>query len=694
MRPLGIISWQKEENVEKTKSTSTDSKFDEEIKFSGKKSPSSIEVPYIEIMREESKTKTKRSERQMQNLRNEDITLSDLPPLLFGAVSVKVKGKAMENKFRSLDILKANLTFESMWNCLQFVYLYPKNYEFHKVDMIQLWMAQELVPLPPFEDMEFNACFYFNEFERVGIFQLSRLDHSVGQPRYKLNSSIFYLLEQHRYDQYFRIDDSKSRISQNTIHSSLWDSSFDPVKLKELYVANRLSTLMVLHEHGSHLDQVPRDTFLNLPLLRVVDLSSTDIKYLPSSVGNLKDLRYLNLSQTPITTLPRTLCSLDQMQIIKLRGCVKLTTLPKCMRQLINLRHLDVDVAPLLVSMPPGFGDLTELETLPAFVVGKENGCHITELKHMAKLRGTLRILRLENISSLEEVKDASLDQMKYLQSLELQWTGSQDGLKVLENLQPHRGIEELEIVGYGGVRFPSWMGDPLFSKLMTINISDCRLCELLPPLGKLPSLVSLSISDMHAVDIIDWRFCGRGLLDLETVSQLFRSESAFRMLGNLTLNEMPKLEKWSGIKAGDFPHLQRLSISRCSKLTTLPEVWLLESLQQLEITLCPLLASFPDEGLPTSLQFLSIIECRLLKEWCHKELAQDRGKLAYIHNLWIDYQLVHRVRFLCVQLSFPHNFLLLPILFDCMKECDCFVFFICVITNNLPYILIKPACV
>ncbi|KAL5720550.1 protein-serine/threonine phosphatase [Ranunculus cassubicifolius] len=479
---------------------------------------------------------------------------------------------------------------------------------------------------------------------------MSGRNHSTGRPRYKLNNSIVSFLKEQRHDDtYFRSADDTSYISKNSLHCSLSDE----INLKELYVAERLRTILILHKPRSFFNQVPRDLFLKLPLLRALDLSHTNITELPSSIGNLKDLVYLNLSGTPITALPTSLCCLYQMQTLKLRGCIKLLSLPEDMRKLRYLHHLDVDVACLLLWMPPGLGDLTSLRTLPAFVVGKEKGCGITELEHMAMLSGNLAILRLENVSSSDEAKEATLDRKILINKLELQWTELQDGYMLLENLQPHEDIRELEIVGYGGVKFPSWIGDPIFSSLTILNIHSCTRCKFLPPLGKLPSLRCLSISGMHSVRRITGEFCDREMVadPLENVlvkkvtrqSRSGNKFTAFPQLRNLTLHRMQILEKWSGVEEDDFPSLQELTISGCPKLTDLPAVSVFKSLHQLEISMCPLIESFPKEGLPTSLQCLVVIDCPLLKKQLHKKNGRESGMLAHIPCAWIDYEQVSK---------------------------------------------------
>ncbi|PIA60038.1 hypothetical protein AQUCO_00400721v1, partial [Aquilegia coerulea] len=189
---------------------------------------------------------------------------------------------------------------------------------------------------------------------------------------------------------------------------------------------------------------------------------------------------------------------------------------------------------------------------------------------------------------------------------------------------------------------------NPIFSILTAITIHDCRNCQVLPRLGKLPSLKTLCLSNMVAVSTIDDQFCGR-----DTVSRVrdfvrFRGERsasntsvAFRTLETLTLKSLLSLEEWIGMKELDFPHLEKLNISDCPKLTALPKISFLDNLKKLEISFCSSLKSFPNEGLPISLQDLVITDCPVLKEQCHKDKGEDWRKLVLVPNVWIDYQLI-----------------------------------------------------
>ncbi|KAL5717971.1 hypothetical protein ACHQM5_010918 [Ranunculus cassubicifolius] len=544
---------------------------------------------------------------------------------------------------------------ESKWKCFEFCYLFPKNYEFDKDDIVQLWISQGFISVPPVEmniqrkDIAIN---YFDAFLFESLIQLSTHNCSTSRPRYKLNHSILDFLQEAPNDDYSRsrLEGGKPiNMSENTRHASLLCNHNDRLNLESLYSFKRLQTLLLLNEHASCVERIPHELFLQLNLLRALDCSYTKITELPSSVIYLKDLRYLNLSGTAIKMLPESLCSLFKLQTLLLRDCTELVGLPKGMQKLLNLEHLDIDLACLLMSMPPGFARLTKLQVLPAFVISKEEGCHIDELKSMVHLQGSLCILRLENVSNSKEAQEAALNEKKNLHELELQWSeSSHDGEEVLRELQPHAGLKVLQVVGYSGATFPCWIADPIFSKLVDITFYNCRRIELLPPLGKLPSLKSIRMGEMHAVQTIDTRFCGRHMITglsgvvLNTICRPFIFSdvfTAFPMLEKLKLNGMLNLEKWSGMQVGDFPMLQKLTVSRFPKLIALPELSVLNSLQQLNISFCPALQFFPKNGLPTSLQSLLIVHCPLLKERCRKSEGEEWEKIAHIPDIVIDHQ-------------------------------------------------------
>ncbi|KAL5721576.1 protein-serine/threonine phosphatase [Ranunculus cassubicifolius] len=398
---------------------------------------------------------------------------------------------------------------------------------------------------------------------------------------------------------------------------------------KSFHKLEGLNSLLLLHESRKQIKHIPYDLISSLKCVRVLNLRGTQIKELPSSVGDIKTLHYLDLSETPIKILPPSICRLSGLQILKLRDCFSFVELPKDMKNMINLRHLELDITRQLNFMPPRMGKLTNLQALSAFIAGKGRGSKIAELKDMVNLRGSLRIIKLENVLTVEDAEEAALYDKEYLRKLELQWSLSNlEALDALEGLEPHKNIEELQIVCYAGLTFPTWFGDSSFSKLASISIYNCRSCTLLPLLGRLPSLKSLRISEMHALKKIDQQFYGGG------------RGKGFPKLETLEFDGMPSLQEWTGVEENGMQCLRKLIITDCPNLVRLSELSNLKSLQHLEFSLCFNLPSVAENRLPPSLQRLIITDCPKLKERCQRE-GLDWHKISDIPNVWIDYHQV-----------------------------------------------------
>ena len=128
----------------------------------------------------------------------------------------------------------------------------------------------------------------------------------------------------------------------------------------------------------------------------------------------------------------------------------------------------------------------------------------------------------------------------------------------ILTNLQPHSNLKELRIRAYRGTRFPDWLGHPSYHNIVDIQLSDCRNCWILPPLGQLPLLKRLRLME----------FC-----NLVIVCDVFYKTSdsplttPFPSLEDLRIYHMPVLQEWSSTEIEAFPKIQRAVFWNCPKL-------------------------------------------------------------------------------------------------------------------------------
>ncbi|XP_044472677.1 putative disease resistance protein At3g14460 isoform X2 [Mangifera indica] len=493
--------------------------------------------------------------------------------------------------------------------CFAYCSIFPKNYKIHKEQLVYLWMSQGYLHPSKFKQLEDVGHEYIHDLLATSLFQHSNDDSSLVS----MHDLVHDLAVWAAGDTTFMLEDEleadmQSEECKTVRHFSCITGSYDSkTKFQVLDEINCLRTFLPL-PLGGHVryisDRVLSDLLPKLKNLRTLCLSKYYITEIPDSIGELRLLRYLNLSDTQVRCLPESLVLLYHLETLLLKACFRLTKLPSEISTLINLRHLDITNASLIREMPLGMKNFKKLQTLSDFVVGKHTSCSLKELKNLRFLRGKLSISGLENVINSCDARDALLSNKKDLEVLLLQW-GSQfedSRNKVVEKdvlamLQPHRNIKELTIKCYGGKEFPSWLGDPLFSNLVTLTLESCRNCTSLPSLGLLGSLKVLTIKGITGLKRIGLETYGEG------------NSKPFQSLETLSLVDLDEWEHWDSVEEIElFPCLHELSIIRGPKLSgKLPERF--PCLLELSIIKCPKLSGRLPSHLP-SIEKLVIFQC------------------------------------------------------------------------------------
>ncbi|RWR79754.1 disease resistance protein RGA2-like protein [Cinnamomum micranthum f. kanehirae] len=480
----------------------------------------------------------------------------------------------------SYDHLPAHLK-----RCFAYCCLFHKGYSMYSNQLVWLWMAQGFI--------RSEGSIYF--IKKEISCRMHDLIHDLA--RSVLGADIL------------EVGDGKSQKNAEKIqHVSCELSRFsvESFNFKDLCCFKSLRTL-ILHggiwniNHTCPVLTIPPDFFVNLRHIRILDLRRNHITELPESIGNLIQLRYLDLSWTVIERLPKSITRLYNLQTLVLACCFKLVEVPSDFSNLVNLRNLFL--MGCSASIP--FGGLKCLQYSQHFKVGREIGYRVNKLRDMKHLRGSLRISELENVVSVEEAKEAELKNKQKINHLELAWESHdmdsrQERIEeeVLNALQPHSNLEELEIKGYGGVRFPTWLWDLRFSKLVSIRLTRCK-CRVLPPFGQLPSLKHLSLGELYGLEKVGREVYGDGMV------------KGFPSLEILCIWSMLDLEEWSALE-GDMIHVSEVEIRNCSKLRVLPDIF------------------------PLTLDTLVIDNCPLVTEKC-KEGGQYWSKISHIPNIEIN---------------------------------------------------------
>lgn len=467
--------------------------------------------------------------------------------------------------------------------CFAFCSLFPKAYEMEKETLIWQWTSNGFVlderdGFAIFNDL-FWRCFFLeaktDDDGQVRKCKLHDLMHDLA--RWVAGKHLCTVTK----------DVSGDTINKKTYHLLIDEWSSKSGMIKKTKKAKSLRTLLISRCNPIEKSFLSR-IFVTLRCLRVLDLSSSQIKVIPDSVGCLIHLRYLDLSCSSIESLPQSIGYLLNLQVLKLPK-TKIKKLPESLTKLQSLRHLDIRGCIFLTDMPVGVKKLTQLQTLTDFTIGvKKTSCGLGELKEL-NLTGELSIWHLENFKTEDsQIEHAILSNKEDLVSLRLTWhhrsnsTSNNDSERALDLLRPHENLKRLQLHSYNGLKFPPWLSDSLLTSLVEVKLAYCTKCEHLPSFGGIASLKDLQIIGLHEVRQISGEFYGTGRV------------KGFPSLEKLAFYDMPKLEEWSVLEVMPFSQLTMLTIGMCRALRSIPWV---QSLQKLDLSHCSssLLASLPN---------------------------------------------------------------------------------------------------
>ena len=489
--------------------------------------------------------------------------------------------------------------------CFAYCSLFPKDYEFHKKELVLLWMAEDFLHhSPQIKSVEEIGEQYFDDLLTRSFFLQSSF-----KMRFVMHDLLNDLAKYVCGDLCFRLKFDKGNfIPKTTRHFSFASDDVlyfddlgnltDAKRLRSfLSITNKTYNVGVPCQFKTLIDEL----FSKFKFLHVLSLYGySGLTKVPDSVGDLKQLRSLDLSYTWIQKLPDSICFLYNLLILKLNYCSVLEELPSSLHKLTKLRCLEFEDT-RVTKMPMHFGELKNLHVLNTFCVDRNSASSTKQLGGLG-LHEKLSINEVQNIVNPSDALEANLKN-KDLVELELKWNSNhipddaRKEKKVLENLQPPKNLKHLSIISYCGTQFPSWVFDNSLSNLVFLLLEDCKYCLCLPPFGLLSSLKTLVIRGFDGIVSIGDEFCGS-------------NSSSFSSLEILVFYNMEEWEEWE-CKTTSFPRLQHLSIDKCRKLKGLPENFL--HLKKLNIHYCDKLVISLNSMVTSSLQLLSIDSCPLV---------------------------------------------------------------------------------
>ncbi|KAL1809377.1 hypothetical protein DCAR_0728908 [Daucus carota subsp. sativus] len=319
----------------------------------------------------------------------------------------------------SLRLSYDNLPYSSLKRCFAYCSIMPKDHYLYKDELIQIWMALGFLPGDRTVLMEDTGNEYFDIL--LGNSLLQDVEKDIyGYITYCKMHDLVHDLALEVSSNYSTTVNPSHEVDKGSKATYVRLEGFEDVKPSMFKL--RFDTVQALYAQATIFNCVLPE----LKYLRVLVLNSF-CNELPGLIGNLKCLKHLDISKMSDSDtkykLPNHITRLYNLETLRISWDHEL---PENICQLINLRHLVIGYAETRY-MFVGIERLTCLQTLPHFVVKKNQNCLVGHLGMLKNLRGTLKIYGLHEVENIEEARKAKLCEKSNIRHLLLKWNNEDE---------------------------------------------------------------------------------------------------------------------------------------------------------------------------------------------------------------------------------------------------------------------------
>ncbi|CAN6583384.1 unnamed protein product [Malus baccata var. baccata] len=512
--------------------------------------------------------------------------------------------------------------------CLLYCVIFPKDHLIYKDYLIELWMSQDYLYSKENTKKEIIGQRFFDNLAMRSFFQDFEKDCDGNIKMCKMHDIVHDFLQYLTQHECFTMEVKGGNniikpLGDKIRHLTLMLAPKGSLSCVSFFGYE--SDMRTLATFNSKFTIVNSTLISQLKHLRTLNLSGNSIEELPKEIGELVHLRFIDLSENyGLKKLPKAVCNLYNLQTLRLIRCGKLESLPQSMGKLINLKHLYVWGCFRLKYLPKGFGRLTNLRGIDMCPVGggkdDDEAFKLGDLRILDQLQGDLCILIDGDVKVVagEGEKASPLGNKQQLSKLNISFDREDEerrSAETLNFLRPHPNLEYLDIRRHNGRSAPNWIMS--LNNLRFLRLDNWNECEVLPHLGRLPSLEGLTIWYMKGVKMVGVEFLG---IEKET-SSASSCITLFPKLKTLTFVLMLAWEEWKGVEEWK---------EEDSHITIMPYLY------SLEFEHCPRLTTLPDFLRKTPLQTLNINDSPNLARCCRKGRGKEWPKISHIPNIEI----------------------------------------------------------
>nr|XP_043621713.1 disease resistance protein At4g27190-like [Erigeron canadensis] len=464
-----------------------------------------------------------------------------------------------EDVFARLKFSYLHLKDEHIQACFLYSAVYPEGHKIEAAELIEYWMAEELITEVGDREKEINKGYTVLEKLKDAC-----LLEDVGSDYVKMHDLVRDMAIRIAREGPRLVNKSAmkiNRLASEWIENVEWVSVMDNsiIAVPDYPNCQKLSTLLLQRNPLS--EKIPDSFFAQMQCLKVLDLSKTCIQSLPESVSALCNLRTLLLSFTQLKELP-SLTKLKELRVLDLSHSI-LRRLPHDIEKLTNLRRLDLSYTEKLKAFPSGvIQKLSYLENFSMFRSkwkwSSNRGVGFDEISSLSKLT-SLGLSFEDRTSFIDYVRSKH---WQNLQSYHL-------GIGMLSIFLPiSKGTRSIEIQGYDLVYQETVIELPdNIQQLAFHSCHDITSLSKLTDKTNMENLAQCYLSNCNGMEFIT------------------TTNNCFPNLELLVLRKLPKLKAISnGIAASQiFTKLKSLQIHSCNNIKYLFSTGMLQEFQNLE---------------------------------------------------------------------------------------------------------------